>query len=94
MVIHIGNKIRQVADQKGIKIAELGRRINTARQNVYKIIGKKTIDTGLLLKISKVLEFDFFQYYTPLKDENQKLKEDNIMLKEMIELLKEKNKRK
>jgi transcriptional regulator with XRE-family HTH domain len=93
MVIHIGNKIRQVADQKGIKIAELGRRINTARQNVYKILAKKTIDTGLLLKISKVLEYDFFQHYTSLKEENQKLKEDNALLKEMIKLLKENKKK-
>jgi transcriptional regulator with XRE-family HTH domain len=94
MVVHVGKKIRQVADQKGVKIAELGRRINTARQNVYKILAKKTIDTGLLLKISNVLEHDFFQYYTPLKEENQKLREENTLLKDMIKLLKDKNKKK
>lgn len=93
MVFHVGHKIREVADRKGMQISELGRRINTARQNVYKILNKKTMDTGMLLKISKVLEYDFFQHYTPLKEENQKLKSDNTLLKEMIVLLKEKRKK-
>lgn len=94
MVFHAGNKIREVAVRKGMPISELGRRINTARQNVYKILNKKTMDTGMLLKISKVLEYDFFQYYTPLKEENQKLKAENALLKEMVILLKQKNKQK
>lgn len=72
---------------------ELGYAVNTARQNVYKILNKKTMDTGMLLKISKVLEYDFFQHYTPLKEENQKLKSENSLLKEMIVLLKEKRKK-
>jgi len=93
MVFHVGHKIREIADRKGMQISELGRRINTARQNVYKILNKKTMDTGMLLKISKVLEYDFFQHYTPLKEENQKLKAENSLLKEMIVLLKEKRKK-
>ena len=93
MVFHVGHKIREIADRKGMQISELGRRINTARQNVYKILNKKTMDTGMLLKISKVLEYDFFQHYTPLKEENQKLNAENSLLKEMIVLLKEKRKK-
>jgi len=83
MTIHIGNKIKQIFTKKGMTISEFGRRINKSRENVYSIFNRKTIDTGLLQKISDVLEYDFFQYYTPLKDEVLKLKKENALLKEI-----------
>ncbi len=90
MSIHIGSKIKEVTGKKGVNIADFSRRINTSRENVYGIFKRKTIDTGLLERISKVLEYDFFQYYTSLKAENDKLKEDNALLKKMVGLLEEK----
>ena len=88
MTINIGSKIKQVFDKKGMTVSEFGRRINKSRENVYSIFKRKTIDTGLLQKISEVLEFDFFQYYTPLKDEVQKLKKENSLFREMTTFLK------
>ena len=38
--------------------------IKTSKQNVYSIFERDSIDTDLLQKISKALEFDFFSYYT------------------------------
>jgi transcriptional regulator with XRE-family HTH domain len=89
MTIHIGNKIKSIVTKQGITVSEFGRRINKSRENVYSIFKRKTIDTGLLMTISKVLEHDFFEYYTP---ELQKLKEENQTLKEMIHFLKSKKK--
>ena len=88
MIVHIGNKIKDVVCKKGMSVSEFGRRINKSRENVYSIYKRKTIDTGLLLVISKVLEHDFFEYYTELSFEVQKLKEENTTLKEMIKFLK------
>jgi hypothetical protein len=93
MVIHIGNKIKGVVSKKGMSVSEFGRRINKSRENVYSIYKRKTIDTGLLLVISKVLEYDFFEYYTSLSTEVQKLRDENATLKEMIEFLKTKKKK-
>lgn len=42
---------------------ELARAIKTSKQNVYGIYQRETIDTGLLQKLGKALEFDFFVYY-------------------------------
>jgi len=92
MTIHIGNKIKQVFDKKGMSVSEFGRRINKSRENVYSIFKRKTIDTGLLQKISSVLEHDFFQYYTPLSDEVNKLKKENSLLREMTLYVKSKKK--
>ena len=86
MAIHIGKKIKQVFDKKGMTVSEFGRRINKSRENVYDIFRRATIDTGLLENISKVLEYDFFQYYTSLQKQIRKLQEENRMLKELIAL--------
>ncbi|HZY80105.1 MAG TPA: hypothetical protein VFE50_11320, partial [Cyclobacteriaceae bacterium] len=37
--------------------------LGTVRQDVYRIFKKKDLDTGLLTKISEVLEHNFFHYY-------------------------------
>jgi transcriptional regulator with XRE-family HTH domain len=87
MSIHIGNKIKMVFNKKGMTISEFGRRINKSRENVYDIFKRKTIDTELLLTISNILEHDFFQYYTPLKNEIVKLNKENSVLKEMNSIL-------
>ncbi len=38
----------------------LAKKINCDRTNVYKIFRRASIDTALLLRISAVLEYDFF----------------------------------
>lgn len=47
---------------------ELARQIRTSKQNVYGIYQRSSIDTDLLAKLSKVLEFDFFVYYSTSAD--------------------------
>lgn len=64
MSISIGAKIRQRLDEKGETVVWLARRLSCSRTNVYKIFEKQDLDTGLLLRISTVLEHDFFQYYS------------------------------
>ena len=64
MGIHIGQIIRKQLDAAGMSKTEFARRINTTSQNVYGIFKRKSIDTALLQKISEVLRYDFFQYYS------------------------------
>ena len=91
--IHIGQKIKEVFETKGFSVTEFARRINKSRENMYSIFSRKTIDTGLLLTISRVLEFDFFKIYSKsnyvLKEEVQKLREENQILKDYTSLLRE-----
>ena len=61
--MHIGEKIRARAKELRVGPTELARRIKTSKQNVYGIFGRSSIDTDLLVKLSKALEFDFFAYY-------------------------------
>ncbi len=93
--LHIGSEIKGIVEAKGISITEFSKRINKSRENVYSIFNRKTIDTGLLFTISKVLEFDFFSLYIPLIDpskinEIDTLKNEINLLREINKLLKDK----
>jgi transcriptional regulator with XRE-family HTH domain len=94
--IHIGQQVKLVLEKKGISITEFAKRINKSRENVYSIFTRKTIDTGLLTKISEVLEFDFFKplskTYKAMESELQEVREQNEMLKEYANFLKGKGK--
>ena len=64
-VIEIGQKIREVFENRNMKLTDFADELGTVRQNVYRIFKKRHVDTGLLLKISQVLGYNFFQYYVP-----------------------------
>lgn len=64
MALHIGKLIRQHLEELGMTKSEFARRISTSPQNIYGIFKRKSCDTELLRDISKVLNFDFFQYYS------------------------------
>jgi hypothetical protein len=69
---HIGKLIRAVFDTSGMTITALAKKIKTTRQNVYGIFERDSIDTFLLVKISKELKHDFFIYFRAgMKDGKQ-----------------------
>lgn len=63
MKVHIGEKIRERAVETRIGTTELAKSINTSKQNIYGIFKRESIDTTLLLKLCKALDYDFFSYY-------------------------------
>lgn len=62
--VHIGKKIKEVFKQSGLKGTEFASLINKDRQVIYNIFKRDNIDTEDLQQISKVLEHDFFSYYS------------------------------
>jgi len=64
LMIHIGQLIRQELRNKGYTVSWMARELNCSRSNVYVIFEKATLDTAVLMQISKLLNVDFFQYYT------------------------------
>jgi plasmid maintenance system antidote protein VapI len=73
MEIHVGKLIKNRLQETGMTKSEFARRINKTSQNVYDIFERKTIDTGLLLKISKILDFNFFERYSLTLNSNPSL---------------------
>lgn len=74
--LHIGKKIKEVWKKSRLKGTEFAAAINKDRQVIYDIFKRESIDTELLHKISKVLNHDFFSYYSgealSLKDPKDK----------------------
>ena len=68
-MISIGKKIEEVFIQNGIKSNEFAKRIGKTPRNIYDIFKRESVDTGLLYKISEVLNHDFFQYYQDKTEE-------------------------
>ncbi len=52
--------IKNVIESKGIKVSWLAQMLCCSRSNIYKIYAKENIDVKLLIRISKLLEHDFF----------------------------------
>lgn len=62
--LHIGKKIKEVWRKSRMKGTEFAAAINRDRQVIYDIFKRESIDTELLQSISKVLNHDFFSYYS------------------------------
>ena len=62
--IHIGNLIKQKLRQQERSNAWLARKLFMDSSNVSKMLKRSYIDTDLLLRISLILEEDFFIHYS------------------------------
>ena len=68
--VHIGNLIAEVLAEEGRAASWLAKKLHYDKSNIYRILKSPTINTLLLLKISRLLEHDFFRHYSMLIQEN------------------------
>lgn len=69
--IHIGNIIRQKLQEQERSGAWLARKLYTDSSNMSKILKRKHIDAGLLLRISLILGENLFDYYSDVYAEKR-----------------------
>lgn len=62
-MIHIGHCIKQKLEEEGKTTVWLAQQLGYHRANLYLIYEKPTIDTGVLMRISKLLHHNFFDDY-------------------------------
>lgn len=86
MLVHIGKVIKRLVKEKGFTVTEFAEKINYSRRNVYEIFDKNTIDTGLLVKIGKLLNENLFLNYISETD-IYKYKSNKTTKEEMEEIL-------
>ena len=68
---HIGHLIKEELARQGRSTLWLSKQIGCTRQNMYYLLNRSFIYTDLLLKISEVLDCDFFRYYSDyMKNKN------------------------
>lgn len=62
--IHIGHLIQAQLKADKRSASWLASEIGCSRNHVYKIFNKPSLDSDLILRISKAMHFNFFQYYS------------------------------
>lgn len=71
--MHIGKLIREQVDKQGKSVVWLANQLSCSRTNIYKIYDRPSIDTGLLLRISLILDYNFFAPYSEKIERQQQL---------------------
>lgn len=59
--MNLGEQIEAILRKQGKSAAWLATQIPCERTNVYNIFRRKSVDARLLMKISQILEYDFFK---------------------------------
>ena len=59
--MHIGHLIQQKVSEKGMTVVAFARKLSCTRVNAYKLFSRSSIDTETLMRISLILDFDFFK---------------------------------
>jgi hypothetical protein len=89
MKIHVGQRIQARAKELKIGTTELGKMINTSKQNVYGIFKRESIDIQQLQDISIALKFNFINLFlTPELLEHSNQESDIQTLKKQLEEVK------
>ncbi|WP_312313834.1 transposase [Empedobacter brevis] len=98
---HIGNLIKERVKEKEIELSRICNFMNFTEDELNEIYTRKSIDSELLLRWSKLLDYDFFRLYSqhlilyaPVKNNNESSKKQksispqfrkNLYTKEVID---------
>ncbi|MDR1974943.1 MAG: XRE family transcriptional regulator [Bacteroidales bacterium] len=72
--IHIGKKIKEVLKSQGRTATWFSQELPCDRSNLYHIFNNDSINTRQLLRISDILNYDFFLWIS----EESKMNDENI----------------
>lgn len=71
---HKGRVVQKIINQLGLKIKEVARQMNISRGTLYNYFKQPDLDNKILLKLGRVLRYDFsihFHELIPLKKEGE-----------------------
>ena len=77
-MIHIGDRIKQRLKQINRTPSWSAQEICCARTNVYKIFMRSSIDTALLMQISRALNYNFFKELADIQDSSCEKSATNV----------------
>lgn len=75
VIVHVGSLIKAEFDRHPRKhtISWFAQQLNCRRGNIYDIFNRSSVDSELLIRISKVLKHDFFLEISTLIDNNDSI---------------------
>ncbi len=69
-MIDIGNEIKKELKRQERSVSWFARKLYCDRSNIYSIFKRKSLDSDLLWRISRILEHDFFKEYSESLEED------------------------
>lgn len=72
---YIGDLIKEELEKQERTVSWFARKLSCDRSNVYRLFQKESIDSGLLVRISIVLNRDFFSYFSDRVKEKMRLRD-------------------
>lgn len=58
--MHIGKMIREVLREQGMTVTAFAKLIPCSRENAHRLLNRAEMSTGLLIRLSLLLNHDFF----------------------------------
>lgn len=58
--MHIGKRLQEVLEEKGLTVGWLADQLPCERSNVYNMFHRHNIGVGLVMRLSRLLNHDFF----------------------------------
>lgn len=52
--------IRDILNERGMTVVAFAKRLSCTRENAHRILSKENLDIELLLRICRILDYDFF----------------------------------
>lgn len=83
----IGQEIKRIVKKRGMTVEELALALNVSKPNIFDIYRRESIDTGLLERLCKVLQYNFFKSFYQ-KYQSDEDKDVIAMYKDQVEFLK------
>lgn len=71
----LGELIKQELERQERSITWFASKVGVDRSNVYRLFKKHSLDTSLLMRISIVLNYDFFAYLSQEMKDRQNLQQ-------------------
>ncbi len=59
--MHFGKTLQKILREQGRTVTWFASQLCCTRPNVYKLFQKESVDTVLVYRISKILQYDFFK---------------------------------
>ncbi|MBI4931000.1 MAG: helix-turn-helix domain-containing protein [Bacteroidetes bacterium] len=84
--IHIGNMIKVRMKEMRLSPTEFAKRLGYSLPGTTSIFERQTMQTDVLLKVCKALDYDFFKHYVSsdlIQDDGKKVIEDAALQKEL-----------
>ena len=89
--VFIGRKIKTVLRIRNMQVKQLAEALGMSESPAFRVLKRRHINTLLLMKISAILNHDFFQYFQPAPDLPGRHKLEKEKLREQVRQLRKEN---